>query len=496
MHVVHTCRAAMSESKLADSCLNYPDAGSENRWRRWRLAAVVALCLACLSACSPKLTLPDVPKDVPSTWRNATQTHDDRLGPAPDLQSWWRALGDAQLDHLIDTALHDNLTVAQAGYRLQAARALAQQSKKEFRPGLSFQTLSLPEPSSKRSYFQAGFDAIWELGLFGRSRGSAEIAQADIGAAEVGINAARVSVAAEVARTYVELRAAQSRAAMFDQLTQLRQKKVDLAQVQLRTETGSALDLERARAELAQHSAQLVEPRQAIVQAQQALAVLLAQTEPGAEILAAAPQPVLADVAFAGAPADLLRTRPEIQRAEQDVLHAAGELGVAKADLYPKLALGGSLTFSTFVAGDIDRAGKGVPAIGPLIQMPLFDWGQRRDVVVARNANLGVAMLAYRQTVLEGIGEAESAIAQLENQRVRVTADEASLAALTASDRSVATLQTLGLADGTEVVTVQSGVLQARIELSNAQRDQALAYIAMYKAFGGAIPARKDEGAP
>jgi NodT family efflux transporter outer membrane factor (OMF) lipoprotein len=453
----------------------------------FRRAATVFVATALIAGCAAPVTLPTLHGSVPDDWRSIGAA-DARLGPAPDLQSWWKAFADPRLDALIERALAQNLTLAQARLRVQGARALQHRADMQYRPQVSFHTFAQPDPTGSTSYFEIGFDALWEFGFFGRREADARIAAADAQGAQADAAAARVSVVAEVARNYVELRAAQARGAPLQAIVAQRREQARIAARRAELRLGTSADATRAQAELAQAQADLGEPEAAAVQAQSALAVLLGEATPDAALLEGAAQPQLGALAIAAAPADLLRTRPEIRKAELNVLKAAGELGLARADLYPKLALGGSLTSSTRMTGDVDHANKAIPAIGPLIQWTLFDWGARRDVIDARDAALQAAVLAYRQSVFEAVGEAQSALAQLQRQQQRVVAQSLALDAATHGSESTRKLQTLGLADAGDSAAAELAAAQARFELAQARRDQALAFIALYKSFGGALP--------
>jgi NodT family efflux transporter outer membrane factor (OMF) lipoprotein len=446
--------------------------------------AAFALALV-LSACATTVPLPPLPDDAPQAWRGSAA--DPALGPAPNLETWWRAFDDPSLDVLIERARRQNLGIEQARLRLRGARALQHRSATQYDPQVSFHTFAEPDPNGSTSYFEVGFDAVWEFGLFGRAQADARIAAADAQAAATDVVAARVSVAAEVARNYMDLRAAQARAEAFDAIVSQRREKLRLATRLAELQLGTRGDAERAAAELAQAQADAAEPAASIVQAGQAIGVLLAEPAPAAE-LTAAPQPQLAPLAIGQTPADLLRTRPEIRKAELNVLRAAGDLGLARADLYPKLALGGSLTSSTRMVGDVDRPNKAIPAIGPIIQWPIFDWGARHDVIDARDAALQAAVLAYRQSVFEGVAEAQSALAQLERQRQRVDAGAQSVRALDHAAETAGKLRAFGLADGADASAASLAAAQARLERSLALHDLNLAFIAVYKSFGGALP--------
>ena len=449
--------------------------------------AVPAACALLLGACAISTSLPDLPKSTPAAFRNAPQTQAPP-GPAPDLEHWWHAFNDAQLDQLIERALAQNLTLQQARLRLVAARALQHKSGTQFKPQVSFHTFAQPDPNGSTSYFEIGFDAEWEFGFFGRGIANARVAAADLQLAENDIAAARATLIAEVARAYLDLRAAQARESLLDGAVDLRRQNSELGKLRLRLNLASQSDLDKLDADLATAQAEAAEPAQVIAQSQQALAVLLAEQTPDENLLAAGTLPALHDVVFGATPADLLRTRPEIRKAELEVLRAAGELGIAHADLWPKLALGGFLTSSTRMVGDVDRPNKAIGGVGPVIQIPIFDWGMRRDVVNARDAALQAAVLGYKQAVLEGLAEAESALAQWRRTQAQLAAAGASVLAMNRGAERARNLQNIGLADKADSASAQIGATQAQLAYTLAQREEALAFIAVYKSFGGALP--------
>lgn len=452
-------------------------------------ATCATLCAAVvLGGCSPSTPLPALRKDVPSAWRNARTGQAQLPGPTPDLDSWWKTFDDSQLNQLITRALNQNLNLQQALLRLRGARALAHRASTQFKPQLSFHTFSQPDPAATTSYYEIGFDAQWELGFFGRGLGRDRIAAADLQAAANDAEAARVSVIAEVARNYVDLRASQRRAQLLQHIVELRRQCMQLGKVRLDLHLESQARVDELESELEQARTDVAAADGDIAQAQQALAVLLAEADPAPEQFGNGPQPTLPDVAFAPTPADLLRTRPEIRAAELHVLRAAGELGIAKADLFPKLALGGTLISSTRVVGDIDRPNKAIPSAGPLIDIPLFDWGARRDAVHARGAALQAASLAYRQAVLEGVADVESALAQWDSARRHAEAAAALVTRTTHATQRTQTLQHVGLADTADAAHTAIVAAQAQLQQSRAEQAQALAYIAVYKSFGGNLP--------
>ncbi|HEX7370562.1 MAG TPA: efflux transporter outer membrane subunit [Rhodanobacteraceae bacterium] len=447
-----------------------------------RLLATTAACVAlgaCVSVKVPKLPT----GDLPAQWRNASP----QLGPKPDLTGWWKHFHDPALNALVEQALHDNLDVQQAALKLRAARALEDASAATYKPKLGFNTLEQPNAENTASYFQAGFDATWELGLFGRADATGRIASANTGAAAADLQSARVSLVAEVVREYLQLRAAQRSEALLDQTAQASQRKLALLRVQQHLQLASTLQVQQGVAAAAKAEAQRADPRVAIVQHAQALALLLGKSEPDPAWLAAKPLPKLANANMTSVPANLLRTRPEIRYAETQVLKAAGELGIAKADMYPRLALGSSLTFAALVKGhthlgDVNNSF----AIGPIVNIPLFDWGQRRAVRDARSDELKAAVLAYRQAVLKGAAEVETDLATLHASDARLHSAAAEAAASQHGVILSEKLRGLGQSDDLDLADAKIALSESELGRVQAQLAHGLAYVALYKALGGA----------
>jgi len=447
-----------------------------------------------LSHCAT--TPPQTPPVValPGIWANqqpASSPASTHAAPAsienvPDLRQWWRAFADPILDDLIERALRGNLDVQQAALRIQAARALARESRAEFLPTLSARTYSTPNPDSTRSFFQAGFDATWELGLFGRARNQERAARATVEMAEVDAQAARVSVVAEVVRAYLQLRAEQTRRTLLLEVSDAQRSKLRLMQVRRRLQLISDLDLGNAQIEQVAADAASAEPLLGIEQSRQQLAILVGDSAPDPALDSLKSLPTLQATPASGLPADLLRTRPEIRHAEQTILKAAAALGIAKADLYPRLSLGGLLIASAPLTGISLGTPHSTAAIGPVIDIPLFDWGARRAVVSARDAELKATELAYRAAVLTGVGEVETALATLKLRRVQVDAALATVQALRHAEELTQTLRQQQLADDLDRNAIRMKLLRAQLELLQARQAQSLAYVALYKALGGA----------
>jgi outer membrane protein TolC len=264
-----------------------------------------------------------------------------------------------------------------------------------------------------------------------------------------------------------------------------------LSAVRLRTRLGSADDEVQARARLAQTLAQRLQPRHAAARAAQALAVLTGRTTPDAAWLqnpGAIPLPPAGALAPAQLPADLLRVRPDLQLAEAAVRKAAGEAGIAQADLYPHISLGMSFLYSYNITQRrrASIVNNRVPGIGPVIDFPLFDWGRRKAQAAAQREALDEALLAYRQAVLDGVAETETALSLLAEQRERADQSEAALGILTQRMAVQRGWAGAGLASEYDGLARQRAQVLAAAELADARAGHALALVALYKSLGGA----------
>ncbi len=455
------------------------------------LRAGLAVAAACglLAGCGG-MAPPALPAEVPAAWEHAAA--DASTGaPAPDLQSWWKSLHDPMLDALVEQALAQNLDVARAGSRLRQARRLALRADAAYRPVASANVRTLQDVTATDSFLHGSLDVTWELGLFGMREGAQQVARSEVDASAAAVQAARVAVVSEVVHQYLALRAAQQQAGLLERLLQIDARSVDIAAVRRKSHVAAEGEADEAAVRRAQTAALLPTARQSAVQASQALAVLLGRSAPDAAWNLAAPQPVLATLAVAAVPADLLRVRPDIRQAEAAVLQAAGELGMARAELYPRISFGASYLYAYNVTQNRrTSATNQVPAIGPFIDLPLFDWGLRKARADARGEALQASVMAYRQTVLQSVSEAETALSALVQQRERLAHLADASAMLQRRARGQQGLLASGLSSEYEQLGFERAALQAEAERSSAQAAQTLAFVDLYKALGGApLPA-------
>jgi NodT family efflux transporter outer membrane factor (OMF) lipoprotein len=429
------------------------------------------------------MPLPDLAVPLPAHWRNKSPS----IAPAaPDLHDWWRRFDDAQLDAAIDQTLRSNLDAAQAVERLRAVRSLHGNPDAPFLPSLHLRTDTPVDPDASASFFIVGFDALWEFGLFGRHQGALRDARGQVDAAVADLRETRVSLVAEVARNWIDLRAAQHRLQLLTLIRDTHRQSLSLLNVRARLQLATPTQLAQAQAATAAADAALSEPRQAENAAAQHLALLLGSSEPDPAWLQSGVLPKLGAQRLTTVPADLLRTRPEIAQAEANVLRNAGKLGIARADMYPRIGLGGSLIWSTSTLTHRDAPTNTIASFGPSIDIPLLDWGLRQARKHAQDHLLKASVLAYRQAVLAGVAEVEIALGNLAQQRQREHDSVDAWQALTRAADSEIIRQQLGLASGIGRASSEIARDQAALDVIDARAARDLAYIALYKALGGA----------
>ncbi|WP_256673961.1 TolC family protein [Pseudomonas fluorescens] len=429
--------------------------------------------------------LPALTPSTPQAWRN---TPSGLAQHSPDLHQWWRAFNDPELDGLVDRALRNNLDVGAAIERLRATRVLSQSAQAPYLPALGVKTHDAISPDTRTSYFLIGFDAQWELPLFGARQSTDRLAQGHQWRVQADLRSVQVSLAAEVTRQWLALREAQQAERGLARQRDLLQEKLALLRVREHLALASPADVAAAQAELAQAEMRLSTPRQLINRHAQQLALLSGQAEPDARWLLPQPLPTLGPWQLNQVPADLLRTRPEIASAEAEVLVAAGELGISRADMYPRLSLGTSVQWSVNIASNRKRtpSGDAIFSAGPGISIPLFDWGQRAATARAKHHQLKAAVLDYRNAVLQGVTQVEIALGDLEQARLR---EQAARQVSTATQAHLHALQqraNLGLMSTLDLTSAELEAQQALQQADSASTERGVAYIALYKALGGA----------
>lgn len=443
------------------------------------MAVLVSGCAA------PPPVDPPALAPLPTAWTQPTLA-----GPGQvDLRGWWKAFGDPTLDALVDEALAHNLDLAIATARLREARLQGRRAEVAFRPSLRTNAQTLQDISATDTYFHASIDMVWELGLFGAGQNTRDAALADTDAAGADAQGVRVAVVADVVRNYLDLQAAKRQLQLQLQLSGLEARSIELAEVRRRTRVGQDGEMDQARVRADQSRAAQFLPRGAMAQAAQSLATLLGRYAPDpawSALSLSIGRVTLQPGALAEVPADLVRTRPDVRSAEAQVRKAAAAVGLARSELYPRIAIMGSLLYSYNLTRNFRTRSDNMPAFGPVIDIPLFDWGRRTMQVEAQQEALNAALLDYQRAVITGVGEAERALAAYGAQQSRAEALDTASATLRAQAAVGQVRQQLGLASEYDGLALRRAELLAQADLLTALDARSLAYVALYKALGGA----------
>lgn len=407
-----------------------------------------------------------------------------------DLQGWWHSFRDPTLDRLVERAGTDNLTLAQAKARLTAGRAQAAAAQSLFLPtvgagGTAIAATPRTENSDPlRRPLMAGFDMSWDVGLFGLAENTASAADASEAVLAADLEAVRVVMIADVAGAYISLRSVQQQHAVTTALVVTQRQRIDARRALVRNGLATAADEADLISALAEAEAEQANLEARAKGLQQQIATLLGTTHLDAALMRPGEQPQSTQMPETGRPADLLRARPDVRAAEQKVLHAAAEVGIAQAGLYPRLRLVGTIGVGApFTSSPFGVAG------GPAIEIPLLDYGRRQAAVSARRALYDEAVAAYRQTVLIAYQEASTALASWSASRKATQQQRTALEASERKDREIRVLQREGLADRGRMGEAEAGLLERRRHLALARESEALSLVALYKALGGAASA-------
>ncbi|WP_215905634.1 TolC family protein [Thalassospira sp. TSL5-1] len=414
--------------------------------------------------------------------------------PNSKSEAWWLAFNDRQLNAIVARVQRGNLTVTQARERLAAAAAIAHSASSGFLPNVGLSGSATASSSNtrvddiSRRPVQLNLETGWEIALFGQDKLAQKSADLDGRMAAEDVNAAKLSVIAEAATSYIRLRALQHQRQNADLLSSAKAKARDIATVRFRSGLATMLEAQSATDVSAAMAQQKRVLDNAIADEIQRIAVLQGVAEDDAALSVIKPQPVADKVLVKAVPADVLRQRPDVRRAEFAVLKAGAEVGIATSDLYPKLHLSGMIGIGSPVSGSIF----GIMG-GPSLQMPLFDYGKRLDVVEAKKAQLREAVAAYRQTVLVAHGEASSALRALLTARLETARARSAYSTAEKGSAEAQLLSREGLSDPSILVARQLAALETRRQLTDATKDEAEALIVFAKATGGSLSAEAQD---
>lgn len=458
------------------------------------LASILAGC-----AVGPDYEAPR--PETPEAWHSleapkAGQASDARAVVA-DLSAWWTSFGDPALVRLVERSLAGSLDLRVAASRVREARALRGVARGGLLPeagvGGAYERARpseegfFPSDGEPFHHYQAGFDASWEIDVFGGNRRRLEAAVAEVEASEEAFRDVRVSLVAEVARTYVDFRSAQSRGRIARLNLEAQRKTAQVIRARLDAGQATELDVSRAEAQVSVTASMIPLLETLERRSLHAIALLLGKA-PGAgaaELSAPAPIPGAPAVIPVGLPTDLLRRRPDLRRAERELAAATARVGAATADLYPRFFLSGSLGSESVDASDFLAPASRAWSFGPSISWSLFQGGRIRANIEVRNARQERAAIRFEQALLGALRDVEDALTAHSREQVR-KADLARAAGLQRRAVELAQERYLqGLADFLAVLEAQRLLYAAEDAVAQTEQSVSTHAIALFKAVGG-----------
>jgi NodT family efflux transporter outer membrane factor (OMF) lipoprotein len=464
---------------------------------RIAVTAVSALLLASCVA-GPDYEPPDI--DTGPGWSGQTV----EAAPQAELATWWRSFDDPTLDRLVESALAQNLDVRQAAARVTEVRALRDVVAGARKPvlvanaGVTDRRQSengpipvnqIPGLDRDQTIYEVGFDAFWELSVAGQTRRAVEAADARIDAALEQRRGAEIRVAAETARSYFELRGAQHERDAVHSAVEASRASADLVRRQFEAGDVSEAAVARAEAALAAVEASLPLLDARVRVAALSIGILLGDlpetevdlVETMTDFAALSPLPV-------GQRADLLRRRPDVRAAERVLAAATADVGVATAELFPKIGFGANGGFQSLAGGDLFEAASETFALAPVISWQFFNGGRVRATIRANEARVEIAALEYEKAVKAALTDAELALTRY---RLGLDALERQGAAVDAARRSY------GFSDDRyragdisllELLDAERALREAESVYARTHTAAATDLVALYKALGGGWP--------
>ena len=461
--------------------------------------------LLLLNGCAvgPDYKTPTV--NAPANFARAA--HPEFSAQAIEL-SWWQLFNDKQLSALVDQAVQHNYDLQSARANLREARALYLEAGLNLAPTVTShanyteQKRSLSALNNRNfvprelKLYNAGFDAFWELDLFGRVRRDVEASSDEVDAQEASLRDLSVSVIAEVARNYFELRGLQNQLAVAQKNIENQAETYEITRVKLENGRGTELDTARAQAQLDSTKASVPLLQNAIDQAIHRLAVLTGQP-PGTLITALSkplPLPKIPKTINIGNPAELLRRRPDIHIAERTLAASTARIGVATADLFPRVTFVGTMSLEGSTMSSFTGAGSDAYSVGPKISWAALDLGRVYANIKAADAHAEASLAQYQQTVLNALEETENALVNYNQQRAR----QALLASAAEASEKASKLAHLryqeGVTDFLTVLDSELRLLQDQNQLAQSGTSTATALVALYKALGGGWETVSESG--
>ncbi len=451
------------------------------------------LILAGCATVGPDYNAPDL--SPPAAWRaELSKGLETGTEDTVSLSAWWDSLGDSVLSGLMEQAVTGNLDLKKAEASLREARARRIMSRSGLFPSVDASgSVSRSRGSeetgsgSERELYRAGFDAGWEIDLFGGVRRSVEAANADLQASRESLRDVLVSLTAEVALNYVDVRAYQARIAAAEEILAVQETTRRLTETRYQSGLEDGLAVRQARYALESTRSTLPALRTALEEAKSRLAVLLGLAPGSLEKMlnAILPIPTVPRVIVLGVPADVLRRRPDVRKAERELAAQTARVGIATADLYPKITLAGSIGLESLTADRLLSSGSLFYNYGPSISWPIFHAGAIRANIEVQSALEEQALRAYESTVLGALEEVENALVAFAGEQSRRDALTGAVREAREAVRLARIKYEVGLTDFSNLLEAQRSLLSFRDQQLTSEGAVASDLIQLYKALGG-----------
>jgi len=460
---------------------------------------LAALCCVCsfYAGCTVG---PDYQKPVlemPEGWieQEAKTAVSDKA-----LKTWWTVLNDPMLNALVESVSSDNPDIREAYYRIEESRALRDYATGAYYPGANFSAsytrsresgntaFSFPALQQELGRYSSGFDAAWELDLFGGIKRSVQSAQASLEASVESFHNIETSLYAEVAGNYIELRTAQMRIQYALENIRIQRETLTLTENRFKAGISPELDVSQARQNLANTEAQVPSLRLAEIQAFNRLAILLGRYpqdfDSDLKMPGTIPVPISENLP-AILPADLLRQRPDIRLAERQLAAQSARIGIATAEIYPSFSLSGAFYLDAEQFSDLGKWSSRSYSYSPGMRWRVFEGGRLRNLVRFEEARTEQLLAGYERTALAAVEEVENALAAYTQESQRQEALQRSVQASEDTVRLVQSLYRSGLTDFQNVLDAQRTLSSQQDTLAISQGTVVLDLIRIYKAFGG-----------
>ncbi|MDY0842529.1 efflux transporter outer membrane subunit [Acinetobacter radioresistens] len=413
---------------------------------------------------------------------------------------WWKIFNDKLLIELQSRAKLNNLDLQMAVERIEQSRAQLGITSSQLLPNIGSSTsysrealsqngkfAALGAPTKASDFWQLGFDASWELDLWGRAQRMREGAAASFEATIYDREAVQIALSAELARTYLQLRGTQAQLSIAQQNLEIANRLIKITESRIRNGVATRFETASALAQQATVKAMLPELIQQRNQLMNALALLIGE-KPRAldeQLSQTLTLPVLPQHIPIGIPSEFAHQRPDIQRAEAKLHAATAAIGVAKADFYPRIGLRGRVGVEAFEINDLDSWDSRLFSVGPTVYLPIFQGGKLTQRLALNEFRQKEAALAYRQTVLRAWHEVDNALNAWNTQQSHhaelVVSYEQNKQAFQAAERSYQQ----GIADYMTVLTAQRNLLTAQSQLNTSSTNVAVSIVNLYKSLGG-----------